>query len=303
MLQGLVFCNNVRCFAPFPYQLRQKVNAHLSFFYLHQLPIPRLTRADAAFRPLVERAARLVGTSAEFDDLLREVFGPAATHRTHAATAPADRQRLRAELDALVAHLYALTEDEFTHILATFPLVDEGVKAATLETFREFTPHPDDVALARVIAAGERDRVEFKVAAVWNAHRKERDDKMRHNVVEAVAGFMNAYGGTLILGVSDAGEILGLAEDMKAADAKKPNADGYELWLRNFLRSSLGAENTKQIAFTFHTAEGKPVCRIAVKPAPQPVFLDGKLFVRQGNQTPELNAQEATAYQKNHWHT
>ena len=83
-----------------------------------------------------ERTARLVGTSAEFDDLLREVFGPKATHRTHGATDPADRQRLRAELDALVAQLYALTEEEFTHILATFPLVDESVKTQTRNTYR-----------------------------------------------------------------------------------------------------------------------------------------------------------------------
>lgn len=31
------------------------------------------------------------------------------------------RQTLRAEIDALVAQLYDLTEDEFTHILSTFP--------------------------------------------------------------------------------------------------------------------------------------------------------------------------------------
>ncbi|MEO6788445.1 MAG: hypothetical protein ABI318_20155, partial [Chthoniobacteraceae bacterium] len=85
--------------------LRLRVSQNVNFFYIYQLPIPRLTASDAAFRPLVERAARLVGTGAEFDDLLREVFGPKATHRTHGATAPADRQRLRAESDALVARL------------------------------------------------------------------------------------------------------------------------------------------------------------------------------------------------------
>jgi hypothetical protein len=123
----------------FDFQLRQKVSANVSFFYVYQIPIPRLTRADAAFRPLVERAARLVGTSAEFDDLLREVFGPKATHHTHGATDPADRQRLRAESDALVAQLYALTEDEFTHILATFPLVPETVRLQTQQTLSRLT--------------------------------------------------------------------------------------------------------------------------------------------------------------------
>ena len=39
------------------------------------------------------------------------------------ATDPAERQTLRDQLDALVAHLYRLSRDDFAHILATFPLV------------------------------------------------------------------------------------------------------------------------------------------------------------------------------------
>jgi hypothetical protein len=34
------------------------------------------------------------------------------------------------------AHLYALTEPEFTHILSTFPLVPAPVKSAALAAFR-----------------------------------------------------------------------------------------------------------------------------------------------------------------------
>ena len=44
------------------------------------------------------------------------------------ATDPAERARLRAEIDGLVAHLYGLTDEEFLHILATFPLVPEPEK-------------------------------------------------------------------------------------------------------------------------------------------------------------------------------
>ncbi len=39
------------------------------------------------------------------------------------ATDPVERQRLRNELDALVAHLYGQSRSEFAHILSTFPLV------------------------------------------------------------------------------------------------------------------------------------------------------------------------------------
>ena len=39
------------------------------------------------------------------------------------ASDPAERQRLRDEIDALVAHLYGLSRAEFAHILGAFPLV------------------------------------------------------------------------------------------------------------------------------------------------------------------------------------
>ena len=40
-----------------------------------------------------------------------------------AASDPAERQRLRDAIDALVAHLYGLSRAEFAHILGAFPLV------------------------------------------------------------------------------------------------------------------------------------------------------------------------------------
>jgi hypothetical protein len=69
----------------------------------------------------------------EYDDLAREVG--LGSHKK-GATDSADRARLRAELDALIAHLYGLTEDEFAYILTTFPLVPEAAKSAALAEYR-----------------------------------------------------------------------------------------------------------------------------------------------------------------------
>jgi len=55
----------------------------------------------------------------------------------YGATEPADRARLRAELDGLIAHLYGLTEEEFVHILKTFPLVPDPVKVAAHNAYRD----------------------------------------------------------------------------------------------------------------------------------------------------------------------
>lgn len=91
-------------------------------FYMYQLPVPRLTAGNPYFDALVPRAARLTCTRPEFADLWRAVMGT-DWHESDGATDLAARQQLRDEIDALVAHLYGLTREEFAHILTTFPLV------------------------------------------------------------------------------------------------------------------------------------------------------------------------------------
>ncbi len=116
------------------YAIRQTVSANLTMFFLYQLPVPRLTKDDPQFAPLVERAARLVCTSPEFDDLAKAVG--LRDHRD-GVTDPNERARIRAEIDAIVAHLYGLTEEEFAHILSTFPLVAEEMKRAAMREFEK----------------------------------------------------------------------------------------------------------------------------------------------------------------------
>ena len=124
--------------------LRQKVTTNINMFYIYQLPIPRLTVSDPVFVPIVERAAKLICTTPEFDDLAAEVG--LGSHK-NGVTNPAQRAQLRAELDGMIAHVYGLTEEEFTHILSTFPLVDEAVKAATLAEYRKLVPDLEVIGL------------------------------------------------------------------------------------------------------------------------------------------------------------
>ncbi|MBC5796964.1 Eco57I restriction-modification methylase domain-containing protein [Sphaerospermopsis sp. LEGE 00249] len=114
--------------------LRTKVSSTLNFFYIYQLPVPRLTEKDEYFNEIVERAAKLICTTAEYDELAKEVG--LGSHK-NGITEERERGKIRAELDGIIAHLYGLTESEFSHILSTFPIVAEEVKNAALNAYRE----------------------------------------------------------------------------------------------------------------------------------------------------------------------
>jgi hypothetical protein len=269
-------------------------------FYIYQLPVPRLTAADPRFAPIVERAAKLICTTPEYDALAAEVG--LGDHRA-GVTDPTERNKLRAELDAMVAHIYELTEAELTHILGTFPLVEQAQKDAVLTAYRAFAPNPDDTQVAALIAAGETDRVEFKIAAIWNAKTGQKDGTMRENVVQAVAAFLNSYeGGSVLIGVENGtNRVVGLNDDYKAANPQKQDRDGYELWLRDAIGNSLGQAVGVYLTIAFHCIGGADICRIQVRPAGSPVYLNGDLYVRIGNGKKKLPAQQALEYIKRRW--
>jgi hypothetical protein len=267
--------------------------------FIYQLPIPRLTKKDPAFAPIVHRAARLICTTPEFDDLAAEVG--LGSHE-NGATDAAERARLRAELDGLVAHLYGLTEEEFAYVLTTFPLVDHSVKDAALAAYRAFAPNPDDAMVVRLIQDGENEWVEFKVAALVNPHSGNKDGKMKNNVVESVAAFMNSYeGGTLLIGVANDGRVMGLSGDFQAANPQKANWDGYERWLTDALSNGLGPANGRYYSLSRHHMDEQVACRISVRPADAPVYVKGDLHVRDGGGKRKLSAQEAATYIRRRW--
>ena len=114
--------------------IRKSVTAHVSFFFVYNIPMLRLSSSDPRIAPIVKRAARLICTTPEFDDLAKTV---GLKSHLDGATDPSERARLRAELDGLVAHLYGLSEEEFVHILGTFPLVPQPVKVAAHNAYRD----------------------------------------------------------------------------------------------------------------------------------------------------------------------
>ncbi len=79
-----------------------------------------------------------------------------------------------------------------------------------------------------LIAQGEGPQLEFKSSARWNRKIPDKDPALELAVVKTIAGFMNAEGGTLLIGVNDSGSAVGLADDLKLVP--KQDSDGYVLW-------------------------------------------------------------------------
>jgi hypothetical protein len=161
-----------------------------------------------------------------------------------------------------------------------------------------------DKDLPSIIRQGEGPHLEFKSSLRWDFVEMRINRTLESVVLKTLAGFLNSsIGGTLLIGVADDGEVIGLEKDYQTL--KKSNSDGFEQALMTVVSSSLGADLCSFVHVLFHVLDNKQVCRVIVSPANRPVFIDNgnapKFFVRTGGGTRELNIQEALDYVPGRW--
>ena len=176
---------------------------------------------------------------------------------------------------------------------------------AFLSSITETEKSEAPITLAEMIAEGESEELEFKQTLRWDVKESKVNKALEAVVTKTVAAFANSYeGGTLLIGVSDDGEALGLERDYVAlGDADK---DRFELHLRNLFSDALGQNVTaSKLKISFPEIDGVEICKIDVRPADAAVVLtvadknglkSEKLYVRSGNSSPEMPMSEVQAF-------
>lgn len=162
------------------------------------------------------------------------------------------------------------------------------------------------VPASELIDRGETESLEFKSSLMFNIHTAERDERIERRIVETVAAFMNASGGTLLIGVDDDGVPLGLDSDFRML--QKQNDDGFQLRLLDLLSTYLGRPALSNVKISFERIRDRDVCRVDVAAASRPVFSrppgakGDELWVRFGNSSRQLSMADYETYRRNRWH-
>lgn len=180
--------------------------------------------------------------------------------------------------------------------------IDDNDTAATAEVVGGYDS-VKGVNSDELIKRGEQEAIEFKQTALCDPATGERLRSLKDVVVKTVAGFLNAAGGVLLIGVADNGQVTGIEGDMALTERRKGDVDEYQVWLTNVLVAKLdGRFVAHYVGVEFDTLEGRQICRVNVEPSLEPCYINGDTFVaRIGNTTQTFNTKQAHEYISDHW--
>lgn len=159
-------------------------------------------------------------------------------------------------------------------------------------------------SLQSLLKDGEGLFVEFKQTLRYDLRKKTVSKDVERAILKTIAGFMNADGGTLVIGVNDEGIVTGLREDFETL-AKK-NRDGFENHLVHLIKTMLGVKFANYVRTKFDYFNDQEACLVLVEPSHKPAYLhspEGKeeFYVRTGNSTQPFSMSEAEEYIKTRW--
>lgn len=142
----------------------------------------------------------------------------------------------------------------------------------------------------------ENEKVEFKSSIVYPANNTVPNMKQQSNIIlRTIAGFLNAGGGTLYIGVSNAGFAVGLKEDYSYMVC---NSDGYERFIRQRIITTMGKDINGIIHIKFPQYGNREICMITVPCYGKMIELQGSVWQRQGNSTVLLDGNALVKQQK-----
>lgn len=164
------------------------------------------------------------------------------------------------------------------------------------QSLAEFTrSQSNDRHASELIKQGETSQLEFKSSFRYDYNLKVVNKDLESVIAKSIAAFSNASGGTLLIGVNDDGQVLGLENDINTL--KRKDIDFFENTLRAFLNKTFSVSFvTQNLVVKFPVIDHKAICRIDTTAGSEPVFVEinkkgnksERFYLRSGNTSQEI---------------
>lgn len=148
--------------------------------------------------------------------------------------------------------------------------------------------------LLRIIRDGENQKVEFKETLSLDVKSLTKEKHLEHSVLKTIAGFLNAEGGLLFIGVHDSGTVTGLQDEL--AKFHKGDSDKFVNKFHNLVKGRFSAVCLNKFSWAMKNIQGRQVLVVEVERSPEPCWLDKEFFRRSNPATDRLEGEALSAY-------
>ncbi|HIF15379.1 MAG TPA: hypothetical protein EYQ86_08720, partial [Bacteroidetes bacterium] len=207
--------------------------------------------------------------------------------------------------------LQCIPDDDNLWKLEHFELFLKSRRQMLAEELNDFLDNIIDTSqeeikmdLFEMISAGENNLVEFKTTMRYDMKTGTVNKRLEEVILKTIAAFSNAEGGTLIMGVTDDMEIVGLEQDYQSL--KNGTKDEFELHIRNLTNHAYGVDfSSSNLNISFPLVEDTEICVIEIESWNKPLYTTmsdkhgvktEKFYLRSGNSSPELPTSELAGY-------
>ena len=202
----------------------------------------------------------------------------------------------------LIAEVIKLAWDKLSEGVTTTKKIERTTKPTTT---------PQDFSIQELIGQEavviESQNLELKSSFSWDVEEKVHSEIIKNIIVKAVASLLNTEGGTLLIGVDDDGNILGIENDLSFFD--NPSNDKLSRHILEYIEKCIGVQAIANIFLDFELIDEKTVIRLDIGKSDIPIFAnfnktkdknqdDPKFFIRTGAATRELKGRDLIDYQK-----
>jgi Putative DNA-binding domain len=128
-------------------------------------------------------------------------------------------------------------------------------------------PKAPAIQVEALVEQGENTTIEFKSTLRVNLHTGQNDAKIERAILKTIAAFLNMSGGTLVIGVTDDGDPIGIEAD------KFANEDKMYLHLVNLIKDRMGPSSMMYIHPHFDDYQNARVMVVDCTAGKSPVFV------------------------------
>ncbi len=196
-----------------------------------------------------------------------------------------ERNRLRALVSQAIERRATDPEADVRDIESTINELVEFLYFGEGDSYESALAKDQNEVLSLLKRPAEDATLEFKESLWYDVRQDSFQGDHINDVSKAICAMLNRDGGTILIGVADNGQVVGIERDL----SKLETPDRFQRKLQEHFGVRLRPDPTDLVRVRFIPIEGKLVARVDIKPDAASVYsLNDKVYVRRDGESREF---------------